>query len=134
MKKQFFARVAFLVVLCLGFTMAAAAQGEYSGGSHQKPDQDQSSSSQQKPDQDQSVQQRTEAQGPANEIQEAFKQDPAFSKVTVNSSAKQITLNGTVTSKDDHDKAQQIAEQHANGRKVVNKIKVNKNVHPGPGL
>jgi osmotically-inducible protein OsmY len=133
MKKQSFAKVALLAVLSLGFTTAAVAQGEYSG-SQQKPDKDQSSSSQQKPDQDQSVQQKTEAQAPAQEIQEAFKQDPAFSKVTVNSDAKQITLHGTVTSKDDHDKAQQIAEQHANGRKVVNKIKINKNVHPAPGL
>jgi osmotically-inducible protein OsmY len=131
MKKQFSA--IFLALLCLGFAITAAAQGQY-GGSQQKPDQDQSTSSQQKPDQDQSVQQKTEAQAPAQEITEAFKQDPSFSHVTVNSSAKQITLSGTVASKDDHDKAQQIAEQHANGRKVVNKIKVNKNVHPGPGL
>ena len=127
MKKQFLARISFLTVLCVAFVAAqAAAQGQY-GGSQQKPTPDQSTTT------DQSSQ-ATEAQGPAHEIQEAFKQDPAFSKVTVNSSAKQITLNGTVTSKDDHDKAQQIAEQHANGRKVVNKIKVNKNVHPGPGL
>ncbi|HET7871741.1 MAG TPA: BON domain-containing protein [Terriglobales bacterium] len=132
MKKHSFAKAAFLAVICLVFTLAAAAQGEYSGGSQQKPDQ--SSTSQQKPDQDQSVQQKTEAQAPAQAIQEEFKQDPAFSKVTVNSDAKQITLHGTVTSKADHDKAQQIAEQHASGRKVVNKIKVNKNTNPGPGL
>jgi osmotically-inducible protein OsmY len=121
MTKQLLAKITFMAVLCLAFIAAAAAQGEYSG-------------SQQKPEQDQSVQQKTESQAPAQEIQEAFKQDPAFSKVTVNSDAKQITLHGTVTSKDDHDKAQQIAEQHANGRKVVNKIKINKNTNPGPGL
>jgi osmotically-inducible protein OsmY len=127
MIRQLFARICFLTVLCVAFIGAqAAAQGEY-GGSQQKPTPDQSTTTQQSS-------QSTENQAPAQAITEAFKQDPAFSKVTVNSNAKQITLHGTVTDKAASDRAEQIAQQHASGRKVVNKIKINKNTNPGPGL
>jgi osmotically-inducible protein OsmY len=72
----------------------------------------------------------------AREIKTALSQDPhvANSKVGVQASGDEIILTGTVASAEVKDEAEQIATQHANGKKITNRIKVNPNVHPGPGL
>lgn len=70
------------------------------------------------------------------EIRTALKHDPhvANAKVGVHASGDAIILSGTVASAEAKDEAEQIANQHANGKKITNRIKVNPNVHPGPGL
>jgi hyperosmotically inducible periplasmic protein len=59
-------------------------------------------------------------------IQKAFQQDPslASSSVSANVTDDKIQLTGSVSSSADKDKAEQIAQQNAGGRKVDNKIEV----------
>jgi osmotically-inducible protein OsmY len=126
MIKQNLARISFLVIVAVAFAaVLASAQGQY-GGAQQNPKPDQSTT-QQTPEQQQS-------QADAQTITAALRQDPSLGKVTVHADAQTITLSGTVTDKDSRDKAQQIAEQNAGGRKINNKIRINPNVHPGPGI
>src|SRR5262249_47565714 len=72
----------------------------------------------------------------AREIKAALSHDPhvANAKVGVQASGDEIILSGTVASTEVKNEAEQIATQHANGKKITNRIRVNPNVHPGPGL
>jgi osmotically-inducible protein OsmY len=69
-------------------------------------------------------------------IQDALKQDPhmAYSRVQVQATDTEIILTGVVLTATAKDQAEKIATDQAGGRKVTNKIRVNPNVHPGPGL
>ena len=69
-------------------------------------------------------------------IKDALKQDPhmAYSRVTVHVTDSEVMLSGVVLTNTAKDQAAQIATDHAGGRKVNNKIKVNPNTHPGPGI
>lgn|SRR5262249_14561852 len=69
-------------------------------------------------------------------ITNAIKQDPhmAYSRVTVHVTDSEVVLSGVVLTDTAKDQAAQIATEQAGGRKVTNKIKVNPNTHPGPGI
>lgn len=71
-----------------------------------------------------------------NSIKEAFKQEPsmAYSRVGVHVSHDEVILRGVVASKDAEQRALQIATEKAGSRKVRDLLKVNPNLHPGPGM
>jgi osmotically-inducible protein OsmY len=66
----------------------------------------------------------TQGQGASAQIQSALQQQPALSGVTVNETDSQIELSGNVAKSSDKKDAKKIAEQHAGGKKVVDKITV----------
>jgi osmotically-inducible protein OsmY len=69
-------------------------------------------------------------------IMDTLKQDPhmAYSRVSVHATDKEVVLNGFVLTATAKNQAAQIAADHAGGRKVKNKLRVNPNTHPGPGF
>jgi osmotically-inducible protein OsmY len=71
-----------------------------------------------------------------NAIQDALKQDPhmAYARVQVQATDTEVILTGVVLTATAKDQAEKIAGENAGGRKITNKIRVNPNVHPGPGL
>ena len=77
-----------------------------------------------------------EARKTEQAIQSALGQDPhmAYSRVQVQASDTEVILTGVVLTATAKDQAEKIATDQAGGRKVTNKIRVNPNVHPGPGL
>ena len=71
-----------------------------------------------------------------NSIKDALKQEPsmAYSHVGVHVSHDEVILRGTVASKEAEQRALQIATEKAGARKVRDLLKVNTNLHPGPGM
>jgi len=69
-------------------------------------------------------------------IMSDLQKDPhlAYSRVTVDVGDTEVILTGVVLTDTAKDHAVQIATQHAQGRKVTNRIRVNPNLNPGPGL
>lgn len=69
-------------------------------------------------------------------IKDALGQDPhmAYSRVKVHVSDKEVVLDGVVLTGTAKKQAAQIATEHAAGRKVTNRLKVNSNTHPGSGF
>jgi osmotically-inducible protein OsmY len=69
-------------------------------------------------------------------ILSALQQDPhmAYSRVRVHVSDTEVVLSGVVLTATARDQAAQIAAQQAGGRKITNRIKVNPNTNPGPGI
>ena len=69
-------------------------------------------------------------------IKDALGQDPhmAYSRVSVHVTHKEVVLTGVVLTGTAKSQAAQIATEHAAGRKVTNRLKVNRNTHPGPGF
>ena len=69
-------------------------------------------------------------------ITAALNQDPhmAYSRVTVHATDKEVVLSGVVLTSEAKDQAERIAAQQSGGKKIKNKIRVNPNIHPGPGL
>jgi osmotically-inducible protein OsmY len=63
-------------------------------------------------------------------------QDPhmAYSRVRVRATDDEIVLSGTVLNATAKQNAEDIAEKHAGGKKISNRIRVNPNIQPGPGL
>ena len=121
--------VAMLALLILSFTLARAA-------SQQNPpaqDQQNPSAPSQRAQQPGSSADAHQAQ---KSIQSTFNQDPnhSFRNVRVQETESEIILSGTVTTADLKSQAEQIANQSAGGKKITNRIRVNPNVHPGPGL
>ena len=70
------------------------------------------------------------------EITGALRQDPhmAYSRVSVHVTDNEVVLTGVVLTATGRDQAAKIAADHAGGRKVTNRIKVNTNTNPGPGI
>jgi osmotically-inducible protein OsmY len=126
-----YAILATLAILALSFVIARAA-------SQQNPvAQDQS----QPPQQTEKPPHVDTEPDPAarnleKNILDAIKQDPhmAYSRVTVHVTESEVVLTGVVLTNTAKDQAAQIATDHAGGRKVTNRIKVNPNTHPGPGI
>ena len=60
-----------------------------------------------------------------------LRKDPhmAYSHITVHVSDTEVMLTGTVMTQTAKDQAVQIAEQHAEGRKITNRIRINPNLH-----
>ena len=81
-------------------------------------------------------QQQQEAMGPQSqavppaqveqEIQQAFRAQPALSNAKLSAAAnlRTVTVNGTVANENQHQVALRVAALHANGRRVVDDIKV----------
>jgi osmotically-inducible protein OsmY len=69
-------------------------------------------------------------------IKDALGQDPhmAYSRVSVHVTDKEVVLTGVVLTGTAKGQAAQIASEHAAGRKVTNRLKVNANTHPGSGF
>ena len=69
-------------------------------------------------------------------IKQAIKEDPqmAHSRVGVHVSHDEVILRGVVASKEAEQRALQIATDKAGSRKVRDLLKVNPNLHPGPGM
>ena len=69
-------------------------------------------------------------------IKDALGQDPhmAYSRVSVHVTDKQVLLDGVVLTGTAKKQAAKIATEHAAGRKVTNRLKVNPNTHPAGGL
>jgi len=69
-------------------------------------------------------------------IKDALGQDPhmAYSRVNVHVDDKAVVLGGVVLTQTAKKQAAKIAREHAAGRKVTNRLRVNANTNPGPGL
>lgn len=69
-------------------------------------------------------------------IMNALKHDPhmVYSSVRVHVTDSEVLLTGTVLTNEAKSQAEQIASEHAGGRKVTNHLKVNPNIHPAPGI
>jgi len=124
------AKLAMLAILALSLAVALAAG--------QQPQPQISPSQGQAQEKPPHVDEQTNPEGRAAEksITDALKQDPhmAFSNVSVHASGDEIILTGTVLTSTAKDQAEKIATEHAGGKKVTNKIRVNPNIHQGPGL
>jgi osmotically-inducible protein OsmY len=129
-----FRKLALLVVFSLGLAMLTAA-AQQQPTQQNPPAQDQAQQPAEKPPHV-DVEPNPEDRKLEHTIQGALQQDPhmAYSKVRVHVTDQEIVLIGTVLTGTAKDQAAQIATEHAGGRKVTNKIRVNPNVHPGPGL
>jgi osmotically-inducible protein OsmY len=54
----------------------------------------------------------------------------AYSRVTVHVTDTEVELDGVVLTSTAKEQAAKIATEHAGGRKVKNKLKINPNTHP----
>src|SRR5215469_1390108 len=70
------------------------------------------------------------------DIMSDLRKDPqmAYSRLTVQVGDTEVIITGIVLTDTARDHALQIATQHAQGRKVTNRIRVNPNLNPGPGF
>jgi osmotically-inducible protein OsmY len=123
-----------LVLLCLAVVVAPAF-GKQQQSQQNPPSQDQAQQPAQEPPHV-SSQPNPDARELEGTIKSALGQDPhmAFSRVSVHVTDTEVVLTGVVLTATAKDQAAQIATDHSGGRKVTNKIKVNPNLHPGPGL
>ena len=119
-------KLAMLAILTLSLAVALAAG--------QQPQPQISPSQGQAQENPPHVDQQTNPEGRAVEksITDALNQDPhmAYSNVGVHASGDEIILTGTVLTSTAKDQAEKIATEHAGGKKVTSKIRVNPNIHP----
>ena len=129
--KQYWAKVATLTMLVLGLAGPRAVSQQPQSSASQDQGQQQT-----QPPPHVDAEPNPEARQVERNILDALKQDPhmAYSRVRVHASNSEIILSGVVLTETARDQAAQIATEHAGGKKVVNRIKVNPNVNPGPGL
>ena len=125
-------KLAMLAILILALAIAVAVgqqpQPQIS------PAQDQAQQEEKPPHVDEQT--NPEARALEKNIRDALNQDPhmAYSRVSVHAVGDEVILTGTVLTATAKDQAEKIATDHAGGKKVTNKIRVNPNIHPGPGL
>jgi len=122
------AKLLTLAILIVGFALArAAAQQPQTPSS---PAQDQQQPAEQPPHVD--VEPDPASRNLEKTIKDALQQDPhmAYSNVSVHVDPKEVILSGTVVTETAKNQAEQIATDHAEGRKVTDLIKVNPNTHP----
>jgi|SRR5215472_7121216 len=124
--------IAILLALSAGI-----ARSQNQPGSQQKPpssDQAQPAQTQNPPHVDEDA--YPEGRKVEGTIQSALSQDPhmSYSRVSVHATQTEVVLTGTVLTQAAKDNAERIAQDNAGGRKVTNKLRVNPNTHPGPGL
>jgi Flp pilus assembly secretin CpaC len=129
---KFSVKLAALAILTMSFVVAHAAGQQPQTQNAPAPDQPQQT--QNPPHVD--TQPNPEMRQVEKTITDAFNQDPhmAYSRVKVHATDSEIVLSGVVLTAAAKDQAAQIATDHAGGKKVTNKIKVNPNIHPGPGI
>ena len=125
-------KIATLALLILSFAIARTSSGQQS----QNPPAQAPAAQQTEPPPHVDANPNPEARQLEKTITDALNQDPhmAYSRVRVQATDSEVILSGTVLTATAKDQAEQIATQHAGGKKVTNRIKVNPNVHPGPGL
>lgn len=131
--KHDFERLAVLTLLSLVFLAQAKAQA----ASQQNPPA--SGQAQQQPTETPpyvSKEPNPEARKLEQAINSELQQDPhmAYSRVRVQATDDEIVLSGTVLNATAKQNAEDIAQKHAGGRKISNRIRVNPNVQPGPGI
>ena len=130
-------KLAVLVILTVSLAITRAAC-QYSAQNTQTPDQSQQPSQSQKMEKPPHVD--AEPDPPARDLErsimDTLKQDPhmAYSRISVHVTDKEVVLNGFVLTATAKNQAAQIAADHAGGRKVKNKLRVNPNTNPGPGF
>jgi osmotically-inducible protein OsmY len=130
-----FCKLALLMAFSLGVAMVtAAAQQPTAQQNPPAQDQTQQQPGEKPPHVD--AEPNPEDRKLEQSIQGDLQKDPhmAFSRVRVHVTDEEVQLSGTVLTNTARDQAAQIASQHAGGRKITNRIRVNPNVHPGPGL
>ena len=132
--KQNLEKMAMLTLLSLAVAVAQAA-GQQSPSQQNPPASGQAQQPAEKPphvDQEPNPEDRQLEQAIKGDLQ----QDPhmTYSRVTVHATDKEIVLGGTVLTATAKQNAEDVAQKHADGRKVTNRIRVNPNIHPGPGL
>lgn len=124
----------FFTVLCLALT-AIQLGAQQSSSPQTSSSQDQAQQPAENPPH---VDQQTNPDDRKLEsaIKGQFRQDPhmAYSMVRVHVTDNEVLLTGTVLTDTAKDQAAQIATEHAGGRKITNHIRVNPNIHPGPGI
>jgi hypothetical protein len=130
--RQYSVKVAALAVLMLSFAFSRATSQQ----PQNPPPPDQGQQQQAEPPPHVDAEPNPEARQLEKSIQDALAQDPhmAYSRVRVQATDSGIILSGTVLTATAKDQAEQIATQHAGGKKITNRIRVNPNVHPGPGF
>jgi len=133
-----YAKFAFVAVLAMSFWSVLADGHQPQAQNSQAPDQAQQQQQEQQaqtpPHTD--VEPHPSARSLEHTIMDALKQDPhmAYSRVRVHVTDTEVLLTGVVVTNEAKEQAAQIATQHAGGRKVVNHIKVNANIHSSPGI
>lgn len=124
------AKLTTLAILTMSFFMVRAVSQPLSA----QNSQDQPQQAEKPPHVD------TESHPSARELEhtimDAIKQDPhmSYSRVRVHVTNTEILLSGVVLTEEAKSQAEQIATEHAGGRKVTNHLKVNPNIHPAPGM
>ena len=124
---QTFARIGILGLLSLAAVVAQAA-GRQSPSQQNPPASVQQQPAERQPHVDQ------ESNPEGQQLEQAIKVDlqqaarTAYSQVTVLATDQEIVLGGTVLTNTAKQEAEYIAQQHANGKKVTNQIRVT-----GPG-
>ena len=123
------AKLAILAILTMSFFMVRAVSQPFSAQNSQ--DQPQQA---EKPHVD--TESHPSARALERTITDAIKQDPhmSYSRVKVHVTDSEILLSGVVLTEEAKSQAEQIATEHAGGRKVTNHLKVNPNIHPAPGI
>jgi osmotically-inducible protein OsmY len=134
MMKRTLHTLALLTVFGVAFAGVQAA-GQQSPSQQNPPAQDQAQQPAENPPHV-DAQTNPEDRKVEQSIQGALGQDPhmAYSRVQVRATDTEVVLTGVVLTATAKDQAEKIATDQAGGRKVTNKIRVNPNVHPGPGL
>lgn len=130
-----FRKLALLMAFSFGLAMlTAAAQQPTAQQNPPAQDQTQQQPSEKPPHVD--AEPNPEDRKLEQSIQGDLQKDPhmAFSRVRVHVTDTEVILSGTVLTNTARDQAAQVATDHAGGRKITNRIRVNPNVHPGPGL
>jgi osmotically-inducible protein OsmY len=126
---QTFARIGMRGLLSLAAVVAQAAG--WQSPSQQNPpasvQEQQPAEKQAHVDQESSPESQHLEQAIKVDLQQAAR--TAYSQVTVLATDQEIVLGGTVLTKTAKQEAEYIAQQHANGKKVTNQIRVT-----GPGL
>lgn len=129
-----FEKIAMLTLLSLTVSVAQAA------GQQSRPQQSPSASGQVQQPAEKPPHVDEESNPEGRKVEQAIKadlqQDPhmAYSQVSVLATDKEIVLSGTVLTATAKQNAEDIAQKHAGGRKVTNRIRVNPSTHPGSGL
>ena len=124
---QTFVRIGILGLLSLAAAMAQAA-GQQSPSQQNPPASVHQQPAERQPHMD------LESNPEGQQLEQAIKVDlqqaarTAFSQVTVLATDQEIVLGGTVLTNTAKQEAEYIAQQHANGKKVTNQIRVT-----GPG-
>ncbi len=133
--KHYSIKLALLSILTLA-AVQALSQSQYPAPSQSQPSQSQPQAQQPEGAPHVDAEPSPDDRALEKSIQADLGKDPhmAYSHVDVHVTDTEIMLTGTVLTSDAKDQAAKIAGEHAAGRKINNRLKVNSNTHPGSGL